>query len=115
MAQLYADEQFPLPVVKILRNLGHNILTVQEAGKADQKIPDREVLQFALSLNRAVLTMNRRDFIQLHHQYPKHTGIVICRSNTNWEKVAQTIHNHISGLESLTGQLVRVKFSSTSL
>ncbi|WP_445305160.1 MULTISPECIES: DUF5615 family PIN-like protein [unclassified Microcoleus] len=34
MLNLYADEQFPLPVVQLLRAFGHNVLTVQEAGKA---------------------------------------------------------------------------------
>jgi len=28
MAQLYADENFPLPVVEELRRLGHNVLTM---------------------------------------------------------------------------------------
>lgn len=39
MAHLYADEQFPYEVVENLRNLGHDVLTVQEAGKANLKIP----------------------------------------------------------------------------
>ncbi|WP_347272293.1 DUF5615 family PIN-like protein [Pseudanabaena sp. FACHB-1998] len=39
MIKLYADEQFPLPVVKILRTLGYDILTVQDAGKAEKKYP----------------------------------------------------------------------------
>lgn len=47
MARLYADEQFPYEVVENLRNLGHDVLTVQEAGKANLKIPDDEVLAFA--------------------------------------------------------------------
>jgi hypothetical protein len=38
MARFYADEQFPLPVVELLRNLGHDDLTVQEAGNANQQI-----------------------------------------------------------------------------
>jgi hypothetical protein len=38
MARFYADEQFPLPVVELLRNLGHDVLTVQEAGNANQRI-----------------------------------------------------------------------------
>ena len=29
MAKLYADEQFPRPVVRLLRELGHEVLTVQ--------------------------------------------------------------------------------------
>ncbi|MBD0387575.1 MAG: DUF5615 family PIN-like protein [Nostoc sp. C3-bin3] len=32
MVRFYADEQFPFPVVQLLRALGHNVLTVQEAG-----------------------------------------------------------------------------------
>ncbi|NVM30155.1 MAG: DUF5615 family PIN-like protein [Candidatus Helarchaeota archaeon] len=34
MARLYANENFPLPVVEELRKLGHNVLTIQETGKA---------------------------------------------------------------------------------
>ncbi len=112
MIKLYADEQFPLPVVKILRTLGYDILTVQDAGKAEQKIPDPEVLHYSISLNRAVLTMNRRDFICLHTQTPQHQGIVICKSSTNWEKIAQAIHSHLSEFETIEKQLIRIKLPS---
>jgi predicted nuclease of predicted toxin-antitoxin system len=112
MVKLYADEQFPLPVTKLLRNLGYDILTVQDAGKAEQKIPDIEVLQYATSLDRAVLTLNRRDFIRLHSQLLQHEGIVICRSSIDWEKIAQAIHNHLCQLESIQGQLIRIKLPS---
>jgi hypothetical protein len=44
MARLYADEDFPLPVVKDLRRLGHDVRTVQEAGRAGKRIDDAEVL-----------------------------------------------------------------------
>jgi predicted nuclease of predicted toxin-antitoxin system len=108
MARLYADEQFPLPVVKILRTLGHDVLTVQEANKAEQKIPDNEVLSYAISLNRAVLTLNRHDFIRLHKQNTQHQGIVICKSNSDWEQIAQRIHEIVITFESLSGQIVRV-------
>ncbi len=47
MARLYADEQYPFPVVEFLRAFGHDVLTVQEAGNAGLKIPDAEVLAFA--------------------------------------------------------------------
>ena len=46
MPQFYADEQFPFPVVELLRALGHDVLTVQEAENADQGISDEEVLAF---------------------------------------------------------------------
>lgn len=32
MARLYADEQFPQKVSELLRKMGHDVLTVQEAG-----------------------------------------------------------------------------------
>jgi len=31
MVRFYADEPFPFQVVELLRNLGHDVLTVQEA------------------------------------------------------------------------------------
>ena len=34
MARLYADENFAQPAVERLRELGHDVLTVQDAGKA---------------------------------------------------------------------------------
>ena len=50
--------------MKLLRTLGHDVLTVQEAGNVGFYDPD--VLAFAVSNNRAVLTQNRRDFMRLH-------------------------------------------------
>jgi predicted nuclease of predicted toxin-antitoxin system len=64
MAFLYADEQFPLPIVKLLRDLGHDVLTVQESGNSG--LSDPEVLEFAIVNERTVLTQNRRDFKRLH-------------------------------------------------
>jgi hypothetical protein len=66
MAHLYADEGFPAKVAALLVDLGHNVLTAQSAGQAHQRIPDDQVLAFATSQNRTVLTINRGDFIRLH-------------------------------------------------
>ncbi len=106
MASLYADEQFPLPVVKLLRTLGHDVLTVQEAGNAG--LPDPDVLAFAVSNNRAVLTQNRRDFMRLHRLQPDHTGIIVCTDDQNLERLATRIHQAISTEETLKGKLIRV-------
>jgi hypothetical protein len=43
MARLYADEQFPRVVSKLLRTMGHEVLTVQEADNANLGIPDEVV------------------------------------------------------------------------
>ncbi|NET61903.1 MAG: hypothetical protein F6K47_39030 [Symploca sp. SIO2E6] len=106
MANLYADEQFPLPVVQLLRSFGHNILTVQEAGNAGRSDP--EVLAFAISQNRAVLTQNRRDFIRLHLQQPNHAGIIVCKDNRDVEVLATQIDKALSKEEKLSDHLIRV-------
>ncbi len=105
MARLYADEQFPRIVVKLLRELGHDILTVQEAGKANQRIPDEEVLAFAISDNRSVLTINRNDFIRLHNLQPSHEGIIVCTEDLNR---AIQINEAITNTVELTNKLIRI-------
>lgn len=42
MARLYANENFPMPVVEELRRLGHNVLTMLEAGQTGQAMSDAE-------------------------------------------------------------------------
>jgi predicted nuclease of predicted toxin-antitoxin system len=109
MARLYADEQYPYPVVEFLRALGHDVLTVQEAGKANQKIPDSDVLAFASSEKRAVITQNRKDFLRLHRDLQlDHAGIIVCTNDRDWEALANRINAAITAEESLEGKLIRV-------
>jgi predicted nuclease of predicted toxin-antitoxin system len=68
MARIYANENFPLPVVEALRDAGHDVVTVAETGKAEQSWPDKDVLDFAVNDDRALLTLNRRHFIRLHSE-----------------------------------------------
>jgi predicted nuclease of predicted toxin-antitoxin system len=108
LARLYADEHFPYPVVKLLRQLGHDVLTVQEAGQAGLKVPDDQVLAFATRENRAVLTLNRQDFKQLHRLQPSHAGIINCSNDRDWQALASRIHRAILAEELLQGKLIRV-------
>jgi uncharacterized protein with PIN domain len=108
MARLYADEQFPFPVVEFLRLLGHDVLTVQSAGKAGQKIPDPEVLAFATEENRVVVTLNKSDFIKLHKSCFHHAGIIVCSDDRNWEALANRINTAINAEEILVDRLIRV-------
>lgn len=91
MEKLYADEDFPKPTVLFLRNMGYDVLTVFEAGKANQGIPDSEVLIYAITLERVVLTINRFDFMRLHLHNPIHFGIIVCTLDDNFEALAQRI------------------------
>ena len=63
---LYADEDFPFPVVEELRRLGHDVMTAQEDGRT--ATADADILDHAHALGRAVLTYNRRHFERLHLQ-----------------------------------------------
>ena len=108
MARLYSNENFPLPVVVRLRALGHDVLTIQEAGKSDQALPDTEVLAFATREHRAVLTLNRLHFIRLHRQQPAHAGIIVCKFDPDFDAQAERIHKSIAGQPALAGQLLRV-------
>jgi hypothetical protein len=108
MARLYSNENFPLPVVARLRALGHDVLTIQETGKADQALPDEKVLEFATTENRAVLTLNRRHFIRLHHERPQHAGIIVCTLDPDFVGQAERIHQALSAQTALSAQLIRV-------
>ena len=79
MASLYSNENFPKRVVDELRRLGHDELTSYEAGRANQKIPDDQVLQFAISQNRSVLTLNSIDGALITHPNPSGCLIRIVR------------------------------------
>ena len=56
MARLFADENFPFPVVEELRRLGHDAVTIQDAGHAGRSLPDEAVLDLACADDRAILT-----------------------------------------------------------
>ena len=107
MARLYANENFPLPVVNELRRLGHDVLTTQDTGKAEQAIPDEEVLEYAASQKRAVITLNRKHFVQLHRRESDHSGIIVCTFDRDFTAQAQRIHDATSVSE-LVGKLIRV-------
>jgi hypothetical protein len=108
VAWLYADENVPLPLVVVLRDLGHDILTVHEAGQGNKRIADPAVVAFAHALGRAVLTFNRSDFIRLHHQDDAHSGIIVCRQHPDRAQLAARIDAAIRECPNLAGQLIKV-------
>jgi hypothetical protein len=83
-------------------------LTVQEAGQANQRTPDHQVLEFAMGQGRAVLTINRDDFIRLHRLRPDHSGIIVCTEDLDRQRLATAIHAAIVAKPSLVGELIRV-------
>jgi len=102
------DEQFPKIVSQLLREMGHDILTVQEAGKGNLGIPDEDVLSFAVADNRSVVTLNRDDFIRLHRADSQHCGIVVCTNDPDRARMASRLNDAIVDRVDLQGNLIRV-------
>ncbi len=107
MANLFADEDFDFFVVRELRHLGHDVLTVMQAGLAGKKTPDPVILAFATKRGRAVLTHDN-DFIILHKRGPVHAGIVYCTCDRNRVALAKRIDDAIRANLPLNNKLLRV-------
>lgn len=109
MAHLYADENVPRVVIDLLRGRGHDVLTARDDGRANQRIPDPNVLARAIDLGRAVLTNNRRDYHKLHRAVPNHAGIVTYTDDQKDQPgLAARIDTALASTPALAGQLVRV-------
>ncbi|MEK7996417.1 MAG: DUF5615 family PIN-like protein [Planctomycetota bacterium] len=108
MARFYANENFPLPVVNALRELGHDVATMLQAGKTGQALSDEEVLALARAEGRVLLTLNRKHFIRLHSKDQDHAGMVVCTLDLDFAGQAARIHQAVAADEVLRGHLVRV-------
>lgn len=108
MARLYANENFPLPVVQELRRLGHDVVTIQETGYANRELPDERVLAHATADQRVVLTINRKHFIALHNRSQEHAGIIVCTFDPDFVGQAGRIHDAARSNDPLEGALIRV-------
>ncbi len=96
MVKLYSNENFPMDIVMELRRLGYDVLTSYDAGQANQGIPDEDVLAFATQQERAVITLNRDDFIALHRSAISHNGIIICKTDRDYIGQEQTLHAYLA-------------------
>ena len=108
MASFYDDEDFPFPVVRALRALGHDVRTALEAAQANAGVPDEAVVAFATADGRAVLTLNRKHFIHLHRVAGTHADIVACTFDADHVGQADRITDAATGVRSLAGLLIRV-------
>jgi Domain of unknown function (DUF5615) len=65
-------------------------------------------LKEATAQGRAVLTLNRRDFIRLHRDNPNHGGVIACTQNLDFIGLAERIDAAIRAESTLAGRVVRV-------
>jgi len=108
MAALYADENVARQLVQAIVLLGHDVLTAQADGRANQNLPDADVLARATALGRAVLTNNRWDYVRLHRQTSSHAGIIVNTDDPDYPALASRVHATVAALPSPANQLVRV-------
>lgn len=82
MADLFADEDVPFGLQRVLRRLGYNVQTVRDfcQNPRGDGWGDLEVLRFARERGWVTITCNADDFQALHHQCPWHTGIIIIKA-----------------------------------
>ena len=106
--RFYADENIPLDTVIELRRLGHDVLTAYEDGRANNKVPDDEVLRRSTELGRILITINRQDFRRLHESGIVHSGIVICTLDLNFARQASGIETVCKNEETCEKELLRV-------
>ena len=108
-ARLYSNENFDRRVVDELRRLGHDVLTSLEAGRANQRIPDEDVIAYAKSVGRAVITFNRLHFKRLHLTVRGgHSGIIVCSPDRDFGALALRVHEALTTAGKLEGVLLAV-------
>lgn len=75
------DEDIHLEFAFALRRVNYDAIHIQEVGRKGKT--DQEQLVHAISEQRAILTRNVRDFIQLHNDYcyraTEHYGIIVSK------------------------------------
>ena len=109
MARIYSNENLPRQVVEGLRRRGHDVLTTQDTGQANRATPDDEVLGFAISRDRVMVTLNRRHFIALHEKSAgRHRGIVVCTYDPDFDALAARIDSVLASNDIWEGRLARV-------
>jgi len=109
VARFYSNENIALQLVIELRRLGHDLLTSLDAGNANSAIPDSEVLMFAVSESRILLSCNRRDFLKLHQRRDSdHEGMVLITVDPDWVGQAQRIHQAVADMPDMRNKVIRV-------
>jgi hypothetical protein len=109
MARFYTDEDVPYGVVEAPRRLGHDVLTCEEAGRANRSIDDTVVLADAARMGRIMVTRNRDDFEHLHNGGQFHRGLVLCFFDPDTDRQARIIVSQVEGQSHGAPWLVKVR------
>jgi len=83
--RLLIDEDYQSKyLVNLLRQSGHNVLTINEVGIAGA--PDNKVFDYAQTNERIILTRNCEDFRSLHIKRKIHPGVLTVYEGSNPNK-----------------------------
>ncbi len=98
---IYFDENVTLELARILTRRGFDVLTARDAGMLGRS--DADQLEFAISQERAIVTHNRDDFLDLNSRYlsenKRHFGIIILRRR---EPVGEMLNRLLDVLNQVT-------------
>lgn len=91
---VYTDEDMYGTLARALRERGYDALSTPEAGNTGYT--DDEQLRYAISQQRAIVTFNVADFVQLHTDYLhgniNHWGIIVSKRVPIGEVVKRMLH-----------------------
>lgn len=110
LALLLDEDTQAKRLASLLLAAGHQVLTINAADLAGT--PDDAVLEFARRQNRALLTRNCSDFLDLHRQNSDHAGILAIyqdadlAKNMSYSKIVNAIAQFQSAQLPLRGQFV---------
>lgn len=65
-------------------------------------------MELATRPGRAILTLDRWDFVGLHARVGRHAGIVVCSHEPNADRLATAIDVAVRDAPALAGALIRV-------
>lgn len=115
--KLYLDEDLSPIIGQLLRRYGIDVTTAQEVGNI--QFDDRAQLAYATGEERAIVTANALDFLELHREAvasnAEHYGIVLVPSNfrgDEFKAIAGAIRDAVKPYaRSLRGLVLYVKRS----
>ncbi len=122
-SRLLLDEHMHVRVAHALSAKGHDVLIARRLSdnKCGDGIDDDAVLREAAKAKRAVVTLNRTDFIRLHQEQRGHHGILICRgiqaprARDAHEELAKLLDQFLRAAGALAGQLFVMRKTPTGV
>jgi len=97
--RLFTDEHIFGDLARLLRSRGFDAESCQEAGRANQGIPDEDHLVYASQHDMAVLTFNRSDFLRLDIGWKQagrqHAGIIVSVRVDDFGELLRRVERHL--------------------